>query len=79
MAEVGFVDRLAPQARRSAVEGFPDLELTSLTAVSPLDGRYEQKVKDLRPFFSEYGLIRYRVMVEVLLDYNPYAQLFEPY
>ncbi|MQM00475.1 hypothetical protein Taro_033222, partial [Colocasia esculenta] len=50
---------------RSGVEGVPDLELSSLTAMSPLDGRYEQKVKDLRPFFSEYGLIRYRVMVEV--------------
>ncbi|XP_020268885.1 uncharacterized protein LOC109844308 [Asparagus officinalis] len=34
-------------------------------ALSPLDGRYLQKVKDLHPFFSEYGLIRYRVIVEV--------------
>uniref|UniRef100_A0A1D1XEF5 Adenylosuccinate lyase n=2 Tax=Anthurium amnicola TaxID=1678845 RepID=A0A1D1XEF5_9ARAE len=55
----------AADVRRCGVEGFPDLELSSLTALSPLDGRYEQKVKDLRPFFSEYGLIRYRVMVEV--------------
>ncbi|CAA7396999.1 unnamed protein product [Spirodela intermedia] len=45
---------------------FPDLDICSLTAVSPLDGRYEQKVRDLRPFFSEYGLIRYRVIVEVM-------------
>ncbi|RWW45751.1 hypothetical protein BHE74_00048381 [Ensete ventricosum] len=34
-------------------------------SLSPLDGRYTQKVKDLRPFFSEYGLIRHRVLVEV--------------
>ncbi|XP_020275722.1 uncharacterized protein LOC109850183 isoform X2 [Asparagus officinalis] len=42
-----------------------DLESFSIMALSPLDGRYLQKVKDLHPFFSEYGLIRYRVMVEV--------------
>jgi len=40
-------------------------ELSSLTALSPLDGRYWNKVKDLAPFMSEYGLIRYRVLVEV--------------
>lgn len=56
---------LASQAMRNGVGKFPDLDICSLTAVSPLDGRYEQKVKDLRPFFSEYGLIRYRVIVEV--------------
>lgn len=42
-------------------------ELSSLTALSPLDGRYWNKVKDLAPFMSEYGLIRYRVLVEVSL------------
>ncbi|XP_031480930.1 uncharacterized protein LOC116251018 isoform X2 [Nymphaea colorata] len=42
-----------------------NLGLSSLTAVSPLDGRYSEKVKELRFFFSEYGLIRYRVLVEV--------------
>lgn len=36
-----------------------------LLALSPLDGRYADKLADLRPLFSEYGLIRYRVMVEV--------------
>ncbi len=41
------------------------MELTSLTAISPLDGRYAEKTKDLRPMFSEYGLIRYRVLIEV--------------
>ncbi|MDP6435208.1 MAG: adenylosuccinate lyase [Arenicellales bacterium] len=39
--------------------------LSSLTALSPLDGRYASRVADLRPIFSEYGLIRCRVMVEV--------------
>ncbi|NOR81605.1 MAG: adenylosuccinate lyase, partial [Methyloprofundus sp.] len=37
----------------------------SLTAISPIDGRYANKVEVLRPIFSEYGLIRFRVKVEV--------------
>ena len=37
----------------------------TLTALSPLDGRYASKVDALRPIFSEYGLIRARVKVEV--------------
>ncbi len=37
----------------------------SLTAISPIDGRYASKVDALRPIFSEYGLIRFRVEVEV--------------
>ncbi|MFP3873782.1 MAG: adenylosuccinate lyase [Thiohalophilus sp.] len=41
------------------------MELTSLTAVSPIDGRYASKTDDLRAIFSEYGLIRQRVLVEV--------------
>ena len=41
------------------------MEFTPLTALSPLDGRYQSKVEVLRPFFSEFALIRYRVRVEV--------------
>ncbi len=41
------------------------MELSSLTAVSPVDGRYGRKTESLRPIFSEYGLIRHRVLVEV--------------
>jgi adenylosuccinate lyase len=41
------------------------MELSSLTAVSPIDGRYADKTVDLRPIFSEFGLIRYRVLIEV--------------
>ena len=41
------------------------MDLTSLTAVSPVDGRYGSKSESLRPIFSEYGLIRHRVLVEV--------------
>ena len=37
----------------------------ALTALSPLDGRYAGKVDALRPIFSEYGLIRARVKVEI--------------
>ena len=41
------------------------MELTALNALSPLDGRYQSKVDPLRPFFSEYALIKYRALVEV--------------
>jgi adenylosuccinate lyase len=38
---------------------------TALTAISPIDGRYYAQTDSLRPYFSELGLIRYRVLVEV--------------
>ncbi len=41
------------------------MQVSPLTALSPLDGRYAGKTADLRPIFSEYGLIRARVTVEV--------------
>lgn len=41
------------------------MEPNPLTALSPLDGRYAGTVEDLRPIFSEYALIRHRVLVEV--------------
>jgi len=41
------------------------MELLPLTAISPLDGRYQQKLSGLRPIMSEYGLMFYRVNVEV--------------
>jgi len=41
------------------------MELNSLTAISPVDGRYGNKTNALRNIFSEYGLIRYRVIVEI--------------
>ena len=39
--------------------------LNELNAISPIDGRYRNKTKDLAPFFSEEALIKYRVLVEV--------------
>ncbi|KAA6186268.1 adenylosuccinate lyase [Thiohalocapsa marina] len=41
------------------------MQLNSLTAVSPIDGRYGSKTEALRPIVSEFGLIRHRVLVEV--------------
>ncbi|HSQ05746.1 MAG TPA: lyase family protein, partial [Burkholderiales bacterium] len=41
------------------------MSLTPLTALSPLDGRYHDKVAALRPLFSEYALIRFRVLIEI--------------
>ena len=41
------------------------MELTSLTAISPVDGRYRGKCERLDMYFSEFALMRYRVRVEV--------------
>ncbi|MDX1528595.1 MAG: adenylosuccinate lyase, partial [Gammaproteobacteria bacterium] len=41
------------------------MDLSSLTAISPVDGRYGEKTAELRAVFSEYGLIRHRILVEV--------------
>ncbi len=41
------------------------MELNLLTAISPIDGRYRSKVENLQLYFSEYALIKYRVLVEV--------------
>jgi len=41
------------------------MNLSALTALSPVDGRYASKTTALRPFFSEYGLIKHRVLVEI--------------
>jgi adenylosuccinate lyase len=57
----------------------------NLTALSPIDGRYASKVEELRPIFSEFGLIRYRVQVEVrwlqalanhnkIVEVNPFSK-----
>ena len=41
------------------------MNLSALTAVSPIDGRYGNKTAALREVFSEYGLIKRRVLVEI--------------
>jgi adenylosuccinate lyase len=56
------------------------MDLSSLTAVSPVDGRYGARTEALRPLFSEFGLIRYRVQVEVawlkaLADHEAVAEV----
>ncbi|MBL3526907.1 MAG: adenylosuccinate lyase [gamma proteobacterium endosymbiont of Lamellibrachia anaximandri] len=56
------------------------MDLSTLTAVSPVDGRYGSKSADLRPIFSEFGLIRHRVLVEVrwlqaLADHDAIAEV----
>lgn len=65
------------------------MELSPLTAISPIDGRYRKQTEALAPFFSEQGLMRYRVQVEIeyfialcelplpqLADFDPY--FFDP-
>lgn len=41
------------------------MQLNPLTAISPVDGRYFETLKSLAPYFSEFGLIRYRIQVEI--------------
>ncbi len=41
------------------------MQLNSLSAISPIDGRYRRQVEDLAAYFSEFGLIKYRVRVEI--------------
>jgi adenylosuccinate lyase len=41
------------------------MDLTRLTAISPVDGRYREKVYELADYFSEFGLIRYRIKSEI--------------
>jgi len=41
------------------------MDLQSLTAISPIDGRYRSKVQHLDEYFSEYALIKYRVLIEI--------------
>ena len=53
--------------------------LSDLTAISPLDGRYGAKTEALRAIFSEYGLIRFRVLVEVRLSPPPPPSLSRPH
>jgi len=48
-----------------AIQGFLIMDLNSLSAVSPIDGRYGRITAELRPIFSEFGLIRHRVLVEI--------------
>lgn len=41
------------------------MDLSVLTAISPIDGRYRRQVESLAPYFSEFGLIHYRVRIEI--------------
>jgi adenylosuccinate lyase len=41
------------------------MHLNELTAISPIDGRYRKATSDLSPYLSEFGLIKYRILVEV--------------
>ncbi len=56
------------------------MDLSALSAVSPIDGRYGSKTSELRSIFSEFGLIKYRVQVEIrwlqrLADHQQVAEV----
>merc|ERR1719311_522809 len=52
-------------SRHAALPPIGEVELSELSAVSPVDGRYRRSTKQLSSYFSEFGLIRYRVHVEI--------------
>jgi adenylosuccinate lyase len=69
-------------SRAQVYTGFCHMKVSTLRALSPTDGRYADKIGTLRDIFSEYGLIRHRVLVEVrwlqcLSDESGVAE-FEP-
>lgn len=55
----------APSRGLRALSTAPELPLSALTAISGIDGRYGRQTSELRPYFSEYGLIRQRLRVEI--------------
>ena len=57
--------RVSFALRAQVYTGFHHMKDSTLRALSPADGRYADKVKGLRDIFSEYGLIRFRVLIEV--------------
>jgi len=57
--------RVSFALRAQVYTGFRHMKVSTLRALSPADGRYADKVNGLRDIFSEYGLIRFRVLVEV--------------
>src|SRR5690606_7867234 len=63
-ARVGDRERSVYDAH-SLTHCIRSVDFTTLTALSPLDGRYAQKAAPLRDYLSEYALIRYRVLIEV--------------
>ncbi|HLF10008.1 MAG TPA: adenylosuccinate lyase [Gammaproteobacteria bacterium] len=54
-----------PSSEISCIGLSGTVDPTTLTALSPLDGRYARKAAPLRPYLSEFALIRYRVLIEV--------------
>ncbi len=56
--------QLIPKSK-TLITIFAAMQLNTLTAISPVDGRYRRQLEDLAPYFSEFGLIQYRVRVEI--------------
>ncbi|KAH7282049.1 hypothetical protein KP509_35G009800 [Ceratopteris richardii] len=83
IVRAAVADNITSALTSNIWESFPDsdadLELSELTAISPLDGRYANQVKKLRSAVSEFGLIRYRVLVEVkwLLKLSEIPEILE--
>jgi hypothetical protein len=59
------LQKLSPSLRLLNLSTSPELSLCGLTAISGIDGRYGRLTADLRPHFSEFGLIKQRLRVEI--------------
>jgi adenylosuccinate lyase len=55
----------AGKGKAEFTSSISDMELNALTSISPVDGRYRKQVQHLDEYFSEYALIKYRILVEV--------------
>lgn len=64
-ASAGVHSCMISALRAQVYTGFKPMKVSPLLALSPADGRYADKVTALREIFGEYGLIRYRVLVEI--------------
>jgi len=65
--QYGLIDenKMYPEKQARLLPSIGILDLVELTAVSPIDGRYRRNTKDIAEYYSEYGLIRYRVHIEI--------------
>merc|ERR1711972_935693 len=63
--DYGIIDDNKAKQTHRTLPTCGDLELSELTAISPMDGRYRRCTKDIAEYYSEFGLIRYRTHVEI--------------
>ena len=76
----GLIEFIKEPEQKIKEEQQPDEQkeqqlIAQLSCISPIDGRYYNKTKELRPYFSEYGFFSYRLNVEISYLYNLLSML----